>query len=176
MSLMRWCNMKISVKKTAYYGLFLSLAIILSYLEHLIPLPLPIGMKIGFANIIIVFLIYQNKSFGALIISVLRVLIINLLFSSLTGFLFGLSGAVLSIFVMLILKKTDLFTEISVSAAGGVFHNVAQIFICIFITDTTAIISYATVLIPTGLLTGILIGAITRNLLKRDYLKNLTKL
>ena len=176
MSLMRWYDMKISVKKTAYYGLFLSLAIILSYLEHLIPLPLPIGMKIGFANILIVFLIYQEKHVGAIIVSVLRVFIINLLFGSLTGFLFGLSGAVISILIMLILKKTDLFTEVSVSAAGGVFHNIAQIVICIIITDTSAIISYAAVLIPVGLLTGILIGVITRNILKREYLKNLTKI
>lgn len=176
MSLMRWYDMKNNIKKTAYYGLFLSLAIILSYLEHLIPLPLPIGMKIGFANIITVFLIYSEKPFGAIIISVLRVLIINLLFGSLTGFLFGLSGGIISILVMLFLKKTDLFTEISVSAAGGVFHNIAQIVICIIITDTSAIISYAAVLIPIGLLTGILIGLITRNLLKREYLKNLTKL
>lgn len=154
-----------NLQKTAFYGLGLALAVILSYLEFLIPLPLPAGIKIGFANIVTVFLIYNNDNSGAILISVLRVLIINLLFGSVTGFLFGLSGTVMSFLIMILLKKSNLFSMVSVSAVGGIVHNIAQLLLCVLIMETTAIFSYLVLLVPSGLVAGILIGIITHKLL-----------
>ena len=164
-----------NIKKTAFYGSFLAVAIILSYIEHLIPLPFPVGMKIGFTNIVTVFLLYSDHSRGAAVVAILRVLIINLLFGSITGFLFGFSGAIISLIAMLILKNTKLFSVVSVSAVGGVVHNLAQVVLCIIITETSAVISYLAILIPVGLIAGILIGFITNSLLKTKIMSDLTK-
>lgn len=71
-----------SAKKTAFYGMFLALALVAGYIEQLIPINLGIpGVKLGLANIITMLLLYIVGVPAACLISVLRIL--------LSGFLFG---------------------------------------------------------------------------------------
>ena len=77
-----------SSQKTAYYGIFAALAIIMGWVEMMIPLPIPVpGVKIGLANVIVVMSMYYFDNKTALGISFIRIVISGLLFSGFSGFL-----------------------------------------------------------------------------------------
>ena len=149
------------VKTTAFLGLFTALALILSYIESLLP---PIsaaapGIKIGLANIVVVFLLYRFGFLKALAVSLIRVLLSAILFTGFTAFLYSLSGAIFSLAVMTLLRRTNIFSEIGVSVAGGIFHNLGQIIMVIILTETLSVGYYMAVLIVSGTLSGIIVGA-----------------
>ena len=73
----------------------------------------------------------------------------------------------LVLFFMYILKKTNHFAIISVSAAGGVMHNVGQLIVAANVVKTYSVIYYAPVLIIAGVFTGIIIGIISDEIVKR---------
>lgn len=148
------------LKKIATLGVLASLAMVLSFVETLLP---PIyaavpGIKIGLANIVNVFLLYKFSVKGTAVVTLIRVLTIAMLFGNLMTLSYSLAGAVLSITVMVLLKKTKLFSTIGVSIAGGVSHNLGQIIVAIFITSTIEIGYYMIFLCISGVLSGTLIG------------------
>lgn len=119
----RWNN-----KKIALLGLFASLAIIFGYVESLIPPVIGVpGIKLGLANLAILYILYRYSFLDALIVSVIRIFVIGFMFGSLSAIMYSLAGAILSMIVMiLLLKKTD-FSLIGVSVAGSVTHNMGQL-------------------------------------------------
>ncbi len=148
------------LKKIATLGVLASLAMVLSFVETLLP---PIyaavpGIKIGLANIVNVFLLYKFSVKDTAVVTLIRVLTIAMLFGNLMTLSYSLAGAVLSITVMALLKKTKLFSTIGVSIAGGVAHNLGQIIVAIFITSTIEIGYYMIFLCISGVLSGTLIG------------------
>lgn len=152
--------MKKNVKIITLSGIMTAFALVLSYIEMLLP---PIwsavpGIKVGLPNIIIIFLIYKLSFRYAFAVSVIRTVIVALLFGSLFSFAYSISGAVLSLGIMWLLKKTNLFSTVGVSIAGGVFHNLGQIITAIFIMQTKEIGYYMIVLIPSGIIAGIFVG------------------
>lgn len=158
-------------KKTrtvALCGVMTALAMIFSYVESLIPIPIPVyGVKLGVANIAIITVMYAIGEKEALIINCIRITLTALLFGNLNSFIFSMSGGLLSFVVMVLLKKIKVFSMVGVSVAGGVFHNVGQIIAAIFIMDTGAIIYYLPVLIVAGVITGIVIGIVSALVAKR---------
>ena len=147
------------VKKVAYYGVFAALAVIIAYIERLIPIPIPVpGIKLGLANVVIVIILYAFNPRWAISISVLRVVLVSLLFSGVSGAMFALSGAILSFVVMHIVKRAKLFGVVGVSVTGGVTHGIAQIGVAAIIVQTPGLMFYTPVLIIAGVLTGVLIG------------------
>ena len=81
-------------KRLAFLGVFLALAMIFSYLEHLLPIPMPIpGFKLGLCNVIVLFVAYRMGLFDGAVLSLARVLLSALLFGNPTGFFFSLFGA-----------------------------------------------------------------------------------
>lgn len=159
-----------STKKTALYGLFLALALVASYIERLIPLNPGIpGVKLGLANIVTMVLLYTVGLQAAVLISALRILLSGLLFGSGFAMVYSAAGAILSMLVMAILKKTGRFGSIGVSVAGGVFHNIGQILVAIAVLETGTLIYYLPVLIISGLAAGIIIGILSGILTKRLY-------
>ena len=161
------------LKKIATLGVLASLAMVLSFVETLLP---PIyaavpGIKIGLANIVNVFLLYKFSVKDTAVVTRSRVLTIAMLFGNLMTLSYSLAGAVLSIAVMALLKKTKLFSTIGVSIAGGVSHNLGQIIVAIFITSTIEIGYYMIFLCISGVLSGTLIGIVGALVLK--YTKKL---
>ena len=131
----------------------------LSYIESLIPAFIPIpGIKLGLANIVSVFLLYKCGFKYAFTVSVLRVLLSVLLFGNILTLAYSLSGAVLSLLLMLLFKKTGLFSEVGVSIVGGISHNAAQIAVACLLMDTARIMYYLPALIISGTVTGAVIG------------------
>ena len=155
-----------SAKKTAFYGMFLALALVAGYIEQLIPINLGIpGVKLGLANIVTMLLLYIVGVPAACLISVLRILLSGFLFGS--GFAMVYSAAAMSMLVMALLKKTKKFSSVGVSVAGGIFHNVGQIIVAMIILETKALAYYLPILILSGLVAGILIGILSGILTKR---------
>ncbi len=160
-------------KKLTFLGLLAALSIILSFVETLLP---PIyaavpGIKIGLANIVNIFLLYKFSVKDTVSVTLVRVLTVALLFGNMMTLSYSIAGAVLSITVMALLKKTNLFSTVGVSIAGGVAHNLGQIIIAILITSTIEIGYYMIFLCLSGIISGTLIGITGALVLK--YTKNL---
>lgn len=159
--------------KVAQYGLFAALAILMGYVEMLIPLPLLVpGMKLGLANVIIVIALYHMDTKSAFFISLVRVLMSGLLFQGFAGLLYSLAGALLSLAVMALLKKTGKVSITGVSVMGGVFHNVGQIIVAAAVVENIKMAYYLPFLLVTGVVTGFVIGAVAR--LALGYLQRRT--
>ena len=152
--------MKPSTKRVAVLGLCTALALILAYVEVLLP-PLfsaiP-GIKLGLPNIAIIFVLYKFGIVDAATVSFIRVASVSMLFGNPMTFAYSFAGAVLSIAVMAILKKTNLLSTVGVSVAGGVFHNVGQILMAMLLLGTAELGYYLIVLAITGTISGIFIG------------------
>lgn len=145
--------------KTAYLGLFMALAILMGYVEAIIPVQMPIpGMKLGLPNLVIAAILYIYSWKEAIVISVLRVVVIGLLFGNMFSIAYGLPGAIFSLLVMALLKRTDVFSIVGVSAAGGTSHNIAQTAVAFVIVKGFPVRWYLPVLMIAGLIAGTLIG------------------
>lgn len=153
--------------KVAQYGLIAALALVLSYLESLVPsLGVP-GVKLGLPNIAIVFALYRLGWRDACIISLVRVFLVFLLFGNGAGLAYSLAGAALSLSLMGLLKKTGRFSSVGVSVAGGVAHNAGQILVAMALLETARLAWYLPVLWISGTVAGVLIGIVSGVLVER---------
>lgn len=141
-------------------GLCTALALVLAYVEVLIPplFPAVPGIKIGLPNIIIVFLLYRRGVMPAAVVSLLRILLVSVLFGNGMALLYSLAGGILSLLVMTLLRRLQCMSAVGVSVAGGVTHNVGQILMAMLLLDTAQLGYYLVVLTVTGTIAGILIG------------------
>ena len=148
-----------TVEKMARSAVLASLALIISYIELLIPLNLGLpGIKPGLANLLIVVCIYKLGPGYAAMVNFTRVLLSALLFGSVYSAVYAVAGAALSLAFMLLLKRTKLFSPVGVSMAGGVVHNLAQISIAAMIMQTKELFYYFPALLIAGMITGIING------------------
>ena len=158
-------------QKLTVMALTTAIALILSFIESQIPAFVAVpGVKMGLANIAIVYALYRLGWKEAALISLIRVVLVSLLFGSAASFLYSLAGAVLSLLGMALLKKTGKFTEIVVSVAGGVLHNIGQIAMASIILETDALRYYLPFLLVSGILAGVVIGLISGILIRRIHL------
>lgn len=156
------------VKNVAVLGLCVALAMIMSYIESLFPLNFAVpGIKMGLANIVIIFLLYRVGFGAACVVSLIRVFLVSLLFGNVMMMAYSLAGAALSLVLMLMLKKNGKFSVIGVSIAGGVAHNAGQIIMAIILLGAKQIAYYLPVLVITGTATGVLIGIAASVVIKR---------
>lgn len=156
------------LKRVPYLGMALALALICSYVEALIPVPIGIpGVKLGLTNIVVVIVLYLGDVRDGACVSIARVLLAGFFFGSLYSILYSLAGAVLSLLVMAGLKRTGQLHLISVSAAGGVAHNVGQFLVAALVVENYRILYYLPVLFLVGMLTGVLIGIVACAVLRR---------
>lgn len=160
--------MKTDTKKLALMGLLTALAMIFSYIEAILPISLGIpGVKLGIANLVIVFALYRLKPSEAFLINMVRIILINFMFGNLSMMIYSLSGGILSFVVMVLLKKSGWCSIYGVSVAGGVFHNVGQLITAMLALETASLIYYGPVLLVSGLVTGFVIAVIAGETLKR---------
>ena len=149
-------------------GLLVALAMILSYVESLIPAFVAVpGVKVGLANIVVIFALYTLGPVEALTVSLLRVILSSFLFGSILSLLYSLSGALLSLGGMIVMKKLKIFSTLVVSVTGGVLHNVGQILVACLVLETDVLLYYLPVLILSGVVTGAVIGIIGSLVIKR---------
>jgi heptaprenyl diphosphate synthase len=158
---------KLAYKKLAYMGLFCALAILMGYIEAILPIHIGIpGVKLGIVNIIIIFVFYTLGWKEALTISVIRIFVVGFLFGNLYSILFSLAGGVLSFLVMLILKKFH-FHILTVSIAGGITHNLGQLLIASFVVQVYSLMYFMPIMIVAGVAAGAVIGYLGHLAIKR---------
>ena len=157
-------------KHIAYLGLLLTLALILSYVESLIPIFVSIpGVKLGLANLVVLICLYAYPSQYAFLLSGMRVILAGLLFGSMFSILYSLSGAFFSLIVMLFAKKVFKLGILGVSVLGGVFHNIGQLLVAMAVVSNYRIGYLLPYLLLSGVLTGAVIGFIANSIV--PYLK-----
>ncbi|MBQ3065336.1 MAG: Gx transporter family protein [Clostridia bacterium] len=152
------------------HGLLLALALICSYLEAQIPLPIPIpGVKLGVANIVVAFCAYILSLRSALIISLLRVSIVAFLFGSVSSFFFSLCGAMFSFLALalLLLVFPRRVSPIGLSALCAVMHNIGQLTAASILFNTNAVIVYLPHMIAAAAATGTFTGILLCTLLRK---------
>lgn len=161
--------MKNKTKRVAFLGVLTSVALVLSYIEAILP---PIwaaipGIKMGFPNIVIIFLLYRFGVKEAAIVSGIRLFIVALLFGNVMTLAYSFAGAALSLLLMALCKKSDKLSVVGTSIVGGVAHNLGQILVAIVLFDTVQIGYYMAVLAVTGTVAGVFIGLAGALLLRR---------
>ena len=157
-------------KKLSYLGLFAAVAIIFGYVESLLPFFAGIpGMKLGLANLAVLFILEKYTWKEAALVSIVRIIVIGFMFGNLFSILYSLAGAALSLAVMTFMKKKSGFSILGISVAGGESHNIAQLINAGVITMTSGLIYYAPALLISGVITGLLIGTLTSEVLKRIH-------
>ena len=159
-------------KKLTVMALTTSLAMVLSFVESQIPAFVAVpGVKMGLANIAVVFALYKLGWKGAVGGSRVRVVLVSILFGTVASLFYSLAGAVLSLLGMGLLKKTGKFTEIIVSVTGGVLHNIGQIAMACILLETDVLKYYLPFLLVSGILAGVVIGVVSAILVKRIRLE-----
>lgn len=155
-------------KKIARYALLTALAMVLSWLESLVPLSVAVpGVKLGLTNLVVIFALYRMSARDALAISLVRVVLVSFTFGNAYAFAYSLAGALLSFGIMWMLKKSGGFSSVGVSVAGGVGHNLGQILIAALVLENSGIFYYFPALLLSGTAAGVCIGVVGGILVKR---------
>lgn len=155
-------------RKLTTLAMIVSLALILSFIESRIPAFVAIpGVKVGLANIAVIFTLYKLGDKEAILISAVRILLVSVLFGNAVSLIYSLAGATLSFIAMFLLKKYTSLSETTVSVAGGVMHNVGQIATASIMLSTNVVVYYLPFLILSGTIAGIAVGIAAALLIKR---------
>lgn len=157
-----------NTKKLTTLAITVTLAMALSFLESQIPpfVAIP-GVKLGLANIAVIFALYRFGAKEAAAVSALRVFLVGLLFGSFVSTLYSIAGAILSFFVMLLLRRLKIFSEVGVSVAGGVCHNIGQIAVACVLLETNVILYYLPFLLLSGTVAGVGVGVLSALLVRK---------
>ena len=151
----------IALRRTVLISILIALAMVLSYLEALVPPIVPIpGVKLGLANCVSVFALYSLGAADSSLIGILRVCLSALLFGNAVGLAYSLSGAFLSLLMMVLVKRMGLFSTVGVSVVGGVCHNLGQVLCAMAIMETAGLITYLAPLLISGTVAGVGIGVL----------------
>ena len=154
-------------KRLVLLAMLTAVAMILSYVESLLPSVGIPGVKMGLANIAVIFALFRFGWKEAAALSLVRVVLVSLLFGSVGAMLYSLAGAVLSLAVMALLRRIVRFSTVGVSVAGGVAHNAGQILMAMLILQTKQLLGYLPVLAVSGIAGGVLTGLVAALLIRR---------
>lgn len=156
-----------STKRIATDGLLLALALILSFIDSMIPMPIPVaGIKLGLANLAVIYGLYRLGAGEAVVISIARVILSGLMFAGMSGILYSLAGAALSLTVMCLMHRFTDYHLIPVSVCGSLAHIAGQLVVAAAMTSIGVITYYAPILLISAFIAGIVIGGLGSALLK----------
>ena len=157
------------IKSIARYSLFLAVAIIANYVEHLIPLPFVFpGVKLGLANSIGLLVLYYFDRKSYAIFGLLRVLISAVLFVGFgSSFMISLGGTICATIITLLLVSFTKSSVYGMSATAAVFHGVGQVIVVSMLYNTVQMMWYVFILSISGVMTGILMAGVTAMLIKK---------
>ena len=164
-------------KKIANMAMLVVIAMIFSYVESLIPINFGVpGMKLGIANLVTVTGIYFLALPELLLVIIMRILLIGFMFGNGMSILYSLAGGILSVFVMIALKKAKGFSEVGISIGGGIAHNIGQLIVATVVVENVKLVYYLPALVIAGTITGFLIGILSKRMLpvvKKEAIKSL---
>ena len=158
------------MKKFTRLSMLLALSVALNVIEASLPLfngYIP-GLKLGLANIVTLFIIYQFSLKDAFYVGILRVFLVGILRTGLfsTTFFFSLSGVIFSIICMYLAKNFLKLSIVGVSIIGSIAHSTGQVLTSILLLQMNSMIYYLPWLLLFSIPTGILVGLICKQLVK----------
>lgn len=157
-----------NTRKTVFLALLIAQSLALFMFEGLIPVPfLAPGAKLGLANLVTIVALYTLSARDAATVVIIRIVLASLFGGGPSVLMYSLAGGLLSLAIMLALKRTAKFSVAGVSLAGGFTHNLAQILVAIVIMDSPALIYYLPILGTCGIVTGALIGLAASEIIAR---------
>ena len=156
-------------KSIARYALFLALAIIANYIEHLIPLPFVFpGVKLGLANSIGLLVLYYFDRKSYAVFGLMRVLISAILFVGFgSSFLISFGGTVFATLITILLVSFTKTSIYGISATAAVFHGIGQVVVVSMLYNTVQMMRYVFILSISGVVTGLLMAFVTAMLIKK---------
>ncbi|MBP3347689.1 MAG: Gx transporter family protein [Clostridia bacterium] len=148
-------------KRYVYCAMLTAVAMMFSWLEHLIPFDFGIpGVKLGLANIATVVTLYLFGCKMAVGVSVVRIVLSSLLFGGVVPMIYSLAGGLCSLCGMILLYRWGRLGHVGVSAVGGVLHNFGQLLAAFVVVPSLGLWSYTPVLVISGTLTGVVVGVV----------------
>ncbi|MBQ7386890.1 MAG: Gx transporter family protein [Clostridia bacterium] len=154
--------MKLDTKRLTLLSSLVAVAMILSYIESLLPAFVAVpGVKVGLSNIATVFALYILGAPSAVCVSVVRVCLSALLFGNFASFLYSLGGALLALVCMILIKRVKVFSTVGVSTVGAVMHNAGQVAVACVVMENAAISLYIVPLVISGTVAGAVIGVVS---------------
>jgi heptaprenyl diphosphate synthase len=157
---------RMETKTITTLGILTAVALVLGYVEHLIPITTIPGIKLGLANTVLLYALYLLDIRSAVILMVLKVGLSGFLFGGVTAMMYSFAGGVLSLAAMLLIKRLPGVSIIGVSALGAVMHNIGQLLVASLIVETRAVMIYLPVLLVSAVVTGILTGVVAKYAIK----------
>ena len=155
-------------RRLVFLAMTVAVAMVLSFVESQIPAFVAVpGVKVGLANLAVIFALLVFGTWEAFAVSLVRVLLVSLLFGNAVGWLYSLSGAVLSLCVMLLLRRVGRFSVVGISVAGGVAHNIGQILAAMAVLRSEGVFFYLPPLLLSGVIAGAVIGIASALLVER---------
>lgn len=139
-------------------ALLTAVAVVLGYVEYLLPATGIPGIKLGLANTVLLYAIYLMDYRRAVLLMLLKVGLSGLLFGGVSAMMYSLAGGVVSLAAMLLVKRIKGVSVVGVSVAGAFMHNAGQIALACFIVESRALIGYLPVLFVSAAVTGTLTG------------------
>ena len=161
--------MKQKTRKMVLIALLVSQAIVLGFIERMIPLDFAVpGAKLGLSNIITLVSLYILSPAEAFMVLVSRILLATFLFGSISSLMYAFAGGMLAFAVMLFSKKylSFILDVIGISILGAVFHNVGQLLMASIIIESSGIFYYLPMLLFAAIPTGLVVGTAGKLLIK----------
>ncbi|KNZ41059.1 Gx transporter family protein [Acetobacterium bakii] len=162
-------------------GLYVALALILSYVESFIPLPLPVpGAKIGLPNIVTLVSLLTIGWPLTILVVVARIFLTGFMFGTLFSIIYSLGGGLLSLLIMGLLLRfaKEGYSLILISIFGAIAHNLGQLLVAGIVLQNANLVLYyfpflMLIAIPTGFFVGIVARELMRLLNKTTIFKRL---
>lgn len=160
-------NKHLNNRVIALCGVLTALAMVLSYLESLIPVNYAVpGVKLGLANMITIIAMQKLGFKNALTISAGRIILSGILFGNIAVIIYSMAGALLSLLLMWVVGKIKIFSMVGISVCGAVAHNFGQLIVASFMMENTRIMYYMPVLAVSGTIAGVIIGLLASVIIK----------
>lgn len=156
------------VKDIALYGMLIALAMVLSFIETMLPIPMGIpGIKLGLANLVVIVCLYLLGERAAFVVSLIRIVLIGFTFASLSTMMYSMAGGAFSLFCMITAKKFSKLSMPAVSILGAISHNIAQLAFAGIVVGTAGVFSLLPYLLTAAVLSGLVIGILAVLVIKR---------
>ena len=155
-------NTRWNASAIAKLGLLTAVALVLGYVEHLLPITGIPGIKLGLANTVLLYALYLLDIPSAILLMILKVGLSGLLFGGIAAMLYSFAGGVVSLIVMILARRVKGLSVVGVSVLGAAAHNIAQLAVACFVVETRAVLAYLPVLLLSAAVTGVLTGIVAR--------------
>jgi heptaprenyl diphosphate synthase len=162
-----------NTKKLTKLSLLTAIALILFIVELRLPNLSPIsGVKLGLANVVTVYAVYQYKPSEVAMMLLVRILLGAIFSGNMVSLLYSLAGGVLCLVGMLLLKKIIPEKYMCIASIfGAILHNTGQIAMAVVLMGSLSVVAYYPILLLSGCIAGFFTGITAQYINNRAILK-----